>query len=101
MKMDTLLWIAGAGALLYFLSQQQTAAGGTVSTTATPYSIYPSMAYTAASMATNPAQKAPTVIPANSLYTSTQQQAVNALTSQCAGSYPACTPMLGDTQLGL
>lgn len=100
MKMDTLIWIAGAGALLYFLSQQQTAAAP-VSTTATPYSIYPSMAYTATSMATNPAQKASTIIPASTLYTSTQQQAVNALTSQCAGSYPACTPMLGDTQLGL
>lgn len=97
MKMDmtTLLWIGGAAVVLYYLSQQS--AGGA----ATPLSIYPSLAWTATtSMAKTPKQQASTVVPASSLFSSTQTAAQNALFQQCAGSYPGCTPLLGDTQLG-
>lgn len=98
MKFDltTLLWVGAAAAAVYYLSQQATAA-------ATPLSIYPSLAWTGAtttSMATTPAQKASTVVPSSSLFTTTQSQAQSALLTQCTGAYPGCTPMLGDTQLG-
>lgn len=95
MKLDTntLLWIGGAAAVIYLLTQQTAAA--------TPLSIYPSLAWTATtSMAKTPAQQASTVVPASSLFSSTQTQATNALLQQCSGSYPSCTPLLGDTQLG-
>lgn len=101
MKMDTLLWIAGGAALLYFLSKQ-TGVLSAITTTATPYSIYPEYAYTATtSMAKTPTQQASTVIQPTTLYSNVQQQAASAIQAQCVGSYPACTPMLGDTQLGM
>lgn len=84
--LTTWLWIGGAAVAVYLLSQQTAAA--------TPLSIYPSMAQT-------PKQQASTVVPASSLFSSTQTAAQNALFQQCAGSYPGCTPLLGDTQLGL
>jgi hypothetical protein len=104
------LWIAGLGAVAYYLYQQSQAnagasAAGTpfYSTTPTPLSIYPEFAYTAqTSMATTPAQKASTaVITPINYFTSVQEQEQAALLTQCAGGYPGCTPMLGDTQLGL
>jgi hypothetical protein len=105
---QTLLLLAGGVAVLWFLSQQNAAlaTGPTpgipvYSTTAAPVSIYPEFAYTAqTSMAATPAQKTTAVQP-TSLFTATQQQAAWALQTQCAGSYPGCTPLLGDTQLGL
>jgi hypothetical protein len=88
MKVDTttLLLLGGAAVAIYFLSQQ--------AATPTPLSIYPSMAHT-------PIQKASTIVPASSLFSSTQTQAQNALLFQCVGSFPGCTPLLSDWQLGL
>ena len=98
MKGDTLLWIAGAAAVLYFVSQQT---GGLV-TAATPYSIYPSLARTQqTSMAVSPTQRASTVMAPSGLYSATQAAEQNAMYAQCAGAYPACSAMVGDTQLGL
>ena len=95
-----LMILAGGAALLYYMSQQ----GLLGTATATPLSIYPSLAWTAApattSMAATPAQKASTVVAPMSLYSSTQAQAQQALYAQCAGSYPGCTMTMADTQLG-
>ena len=89
MRMETLFWIAGAAALVYWLSRHR-ATGA-----ATPLSVYPSMAATAA-------QQAPAaVIPPSSTYSAAQAQEQSALFAQCVGTYPVCTPMAGDTQLGL
>jgi hypothetical protein len=53
-------------------------------------------------MAKHPGQKAPAaVIPPTPLFTSVQQQEQAALMSQCAGSWPNCTNLLSDWQLGL
>lgn len=97
-KIDTPVLIIGAAALAYWLYHQQTTAQ------AAPLSIYPSLAWTAqpatTSMATSPAQKASTVVAPESLYSSAQQQNISAMAAQCAGSYPACTPLVSDTQLG-
>lgn len=104
------LWIGIGGAVAaYFISQQQATAGRSApgipfySTTPTPYAVYPEYAYTAqTSMASTPKQKASTaVVPqARTTWTSVQEQEQAALLTQCSGSYPGCTPMLGDTQLG-
>lgn len=90
------IWLAAAGAAVYVLYQQ-----GYLSTApAAPLSIYPEYGYTATtSMAATPAQQASTVIPSTSLFTTTQGQATSALLTQCAGSWPSCTPMMGDTSL--
>jgi hypothetical protein len=88
----TLLLLGGAAVAIYLASQAQAA---------TPLSIYPELAYTAqTSMAKTPAQQASTVVPSTSLYTATQGQELSALYAQCAGSWPSCTTVLGDTQLG-
>lgn len=102
--------IFGLGGLAIYLiyNQAQAIAGPNMpgipyySGTATPLSIYPEFSYTAqTSMSTTPNQKATTaVIPPQSFFTSVQQQEQAALLTQCAGSYPGCTPLLGDTQLG-
>jgi hypothetical protein len=66
-----------------------------------PLSIYPEFAYTAkTSMAMTPKQKAAVarVIPIP-LFSAVQQQEQAAILSQCAGSYPACTLIIPDTQL--
>ena len=104
------MWLAVGGVAAYVLFQQSQAAGGAraagtpfYSTTPTPYAVYPEFAYTAqTSMASTPGQKASTaVLPASmTSWTSVQQQEQAALLTQCAGAYPGCTPMLGDTQLG-
>ena len=111
MKNDWLWLLVGVG-VLYYLSQQQgsaTATGGGLlaAITPTPYSIYPEysyMGYTSAtptSMASSGTQQATTAVQPTSLYTFTQSQEAAALEAQCAGSYPGCTPTLGDTQLGM
>lgn len=88
-----MILLAAAAVAVYLLSQQTAAAA--------PLSIYPEYAYTATpTMATTAQQKAATVIPPSSLYTTTQTQAQSAIYSQCAGAYPGCTPLMGDTQLG-
>jgi hypothetical protein len=88
------LWIGGAAAIGYVIYQSLPQA--------TPLSIYPEYAYTAqTSMAANPKQVAATAaIPPESLFTATQNQAQSAILAQCAGSWPTCTPLMGDTQLG-
>jgi hypothetical protein len=98
MKSDTFLMLAGGAALLYYLWQQQ-------KPQATPLSIYPSLAWTAqTSMAMTPKQKAAAAqaaaIPPTALYSAAQQKNVAAMTTQCVGSYPGCTPLMSDTQLG-
>lgn len=68
---------------------------------AAPLSIYPEYAYTAkTSMAKTPQQKAAAAATPIPLYQSIQQQEQAAILSQCAGSYPACTIITADTQLG-
>lgn len=97
-KIDTPVLIIGAAALAYYLYHQQT------TVQAAPLSIYPSLAWTAqpatTSMASSGTQKASTVVAPESLYTSAQNQAQAAIAAQCVGSYPACTPLTSDTQLG-
>jgi hypothetical protein len=94
--MSTLLLLAGGAAAVYFITQAMPQA--------TPLTIYPSLAWTGVtkqtSMAKTPAQQAAAAVQPTSLYSSVQQQAQSAIYGQCAGSYPACTPLLGDTQLG-
>jgi hypothetical protein len=102
---ETLLMLAGGAALIWYMSQNAPPASGAgipvYSTTATPLSIYPEFAYTQqTSMAATPAQKAPTAVQPTGLFTAMQQQNAWAMATQCAGSYPACTPVLGDRQLG-
>jgi hypothetical protein len=99
--MDTSwLWLVGIGVAIYF---GQKAGVIPVPATPTPYSIYPEFAYTAqTSMAATRKQKAPAaVIPPTTAFTSVQQQEQAALMSQCAGSWPSCTNLLSDWQLGL
>lgn len=104
------VWIGVGAVAAYALYQQSQSGAGAkaagtpfYSTTPTPYAVYPEYAYTAqTSMASTPGQKATTaVVPASeSTWVSVQQQEQAALLTQCAGTYPGCTPMLGDTQLG-
>lgn len=93
------LGLAGVGYLIY---TKTGLAAAIARSQATPYSIYPEFAYTAqTTMAATPTQQASAaVIPPTSAYTSVQQQEQAALMSQCAGSWPGCTNMLADTQLG-
>lgn len=90
------LLIGGGAAIAVYLYTQS---GGTPA----PLSIYPEYAYTAqTSMAASPSQHATTKAPVvpTALFAATQAQEQSALYSQCAGSYPGCTPLLSDTQLG-
>ena len=107
MKNEDWALLGGLAVAAYLLYQHMTPAANAgipvYSTTMTPYSIYPEYAYTApaqatTSMASGPAQKATTA--PQSYYSVTQQAAQQALYTQCVGSYPGCTPTLGDTQLG-
>lgn len=93
-----LLGVAAAG-LYYYL---KSSGAITVTSAATPLSIYPEYAYTAqTSMAASPNQKAPaaTIIP-SPYYSAVQAQEQAAILTQCAGSYPGCTILTSDTQLG-
>lgn len=93
---NTWTWVilgGAAAAFAYYLQSRPQA---------TPLSIYPSLAWTAAtSMAATPAQKAVAAIPPTGQFTSVQQQEQGAVLAQCVGSYPLCTPLASDTQLGL
>lgn len=93
------LWYVGLAGAAYLLYQKS---GLAAATTPTPYSIYPEFAYTAqTTMAATPGQQAPAaVVPPTGQFTSVQQQEQAALMSQCAGSWPGCTNLLADTQLG-
>jgi hypothetical protein len=102
-----LLLLAGAAALAYYLYSSQTPPQypgiPIYSTTPTPLGIYPSLSWLQqTAMAATPNQRASTaeVLP-QSLFTATQMANRNSLLSQCAGSWPTCTPMAGDTFLGL
>lgn len=105
---DSWMWLAAVGGLAYLAYQKvQSGAGANMpgipfySTTPTPYSVYPEWGYTAqTSMAATPAQKAPAAVTPTPYYQSVQSQEQAALLTQCIGSFPSCTPMLGDTQLG-
>jgi hypothetical protein len=98
---DSWLWLLIGGVVIYYLYTQQQQAGGSTPTVGlmqpTSYSIYPSMA----SMATTSNQQASTVVPPVSLYSATQATNTADILTQCAGSYPGCSPLLADTQLGL
>lgn len=99
MKTDTLLLLAGGAALIYFLFKTGVITGATQ---AAPLSVYPSLAFTQiTSMAKTPAQKASTAVPVApiSAYEAAQAQEQQALLAQCAGSYPGCSVLMGDTQL--
>lgn len=95
--MGTWVMVAAGVALVAYLKSTSSA-----QTAAAPLSIYPSLAWTnVTSMAATPGQKATTApVPPTGLFTSVQQQEQSAVLSQCAGSYPSCTPMTADTQLG-
>lgn len=97
---NTWLWVlGGVAAVAWYLNSQQQA-----TTTPTPYSIYPSLAWTAqTSMASSPTQQASTAgppPPPTPLFQSVQQQEQAALYTQCAGSN-VCSIVTADTQLGL
>ena len=98
---DTMTWLllgAAAVGVYYFMKSS-----GVIASAPAPLAIYPEYAYTAqTSMAASPAQKAPaaTIIP-SPLYSAVQSQEQAAILSQCVGSYPGCTVLMSDTQLGL
>ena len=105
MSKDSSTWLilgAAAAVALYFWNQSS----GVIqvsSAAATPLSIYPEYAHVAqTSMAATPYQKAPAaVITPVPLYTAVQSQEQGAVLGQCVGSYPGCTVLMSDTQLGL
>jgi hypothetical protein len=102
-KKDFTTWLlVGAGAVaVYYVMKSAGIAPAII--TATPYSIYPEFAYTATtSMAASPVQKAPaaTITP-SPMYAAVQAQEQGAVLGQCVGSYPGCTILMSDTQLGL
>lgn len=103
-KDSTMSWvILGAAAVALYYWHQSSSGTVQVSTAATPLSIYPEYAHVAqTSMAATPYQKAPaaTITPVP-LYTAVQSQEQGAVLGQCVGSYPGCTVLMSDTQLGL
>ena len=107
-KIDTMIWLGmGAAAIAawyYAQSQGILPATGTTGPAASPLAIYPEYAYTAqpvtTSMASSPAQKATASIMPTPLFQAVQAQEQAAVLGQCAGSYPGCTVLTGDTQLG-
>ena len=93
-----LLYAAAAAAVYYAL---QSSGAIPAAATPTPLSIYPEYAYTAqTSMAASPGQKAPTKVLPTPYFTAVQAQEQSAILGQCVGSYPGCTVLLADTQLG-
>ena len=105
MSKDSNTWlILGAVAIaLYYWNQSSNVIQISTTSAPTPLSIYPEYAHVAhTSMAATPYQKAPaaaiTPIP---LYTAVQSQEQGAVLGQCVGSYPGCTVLMSDTQLGL
>jgi hypothetical protein len=105
---ETLVWlVAGAAAIgLYFYAQSQGTAAGTAASgpTATPLSIYPEYSYlaqpTTSSMASTPQQQATAQVIPIPQWVAVQGQEQAQILGQCAGSYPGCTVLVGDTQLG-
>jgi hypothetical protein len=106
---DDWLWLlAGAAAIgAFYWAQSQgilPAAGTPITGTPTPLSIYPEFAYTAqTSMAATPAQQTATgQVPVQPIpqFAAVQGMEQAAVLGQCAGSYPGCTVLTGDTQLG-
>lgn len=96
-----LLWGAAAIGVYYYLQSQGMLPAAVTTSIPTPLSIYPEYAYTAqTSMAASPAQKAPTVVLPTPYFTAVQGQEQSAVLGQCVGSYPGCTVMMSDTQLG-
>ena len=93
-----LLGAAAVGVYYYLKSSGSLPAA---MTPATPLSIYPEYAGQT-SMAASPNQQAPAavIIPTPG-YTAVQGQEQAAVLTQCAGSYPGCTILMSDTQLGL
>lgn len=104
MSKDSSTWlILGAAAVALYYWNHQSSGVIQVPTAATPLSIYPEYAHVAeTSMAATPHQKAPaaTITPVP-LYTAVQSQEQGAVLGQCVGSYPGCTVLMSDTQLGL
>ena len=103
-KKDAWVWIgiAGVAAVAYYAYSQGLLP---VPATATPLSIYPELAYTAlpatTSMAATGHQQAPAaIVPATPYFTSVQAEQQNAILAQCIGAN-ICSPLTGDTQLGL
>jgi hypothetical protein len=102
-KKDFTTWLlVGAGAVAVYYAMKSAGIAPAI-TTPTPYSIYPEFAYTATtSMAASPVQKAPAaVIRPTPLFQAVQSQEQGAVLGQCVGSYPGCTIVMSDTQLGL
>lgn len=103
MSKDSSTWLilGAAAAALYYWNQSSRVIQ--MPTAATPLSIYPEYAHVAhTSMAATPHQKAPaaTITPVP-MYTAVQSQEQGAVLGQCVGSYPGCTVLMSDTQLGL
>lgn len=106
MKKDAWMWIglAGAAAVGYY-AYSQGLLQNILPAPATPLSIYPELAYTAlpatTSMSATAKQQAPAaVVPASPLYVSVQGSEQSAILAQCVGSN-VCSPLAGDTQLGI
>lgn len=95
-----LLGVAAAAGVAYYYLKSSGAISAT--TAATPLSIYPEYAYTVpTSMAASPNQKAPAaaIVP-SPYFAAVQAQEQAAILTQCVGSYPGCTILTSDTQLG-
>ena len=102
-KDNMIWWVLGGAAVAYYFYQNGTLQnlGLTLPATPTPLSIYPEYAYTA-SMAASPTQQpAQAIVMPTPAFTAVQGQEYQAVMDQCAGSYPGCTVLMGDTQLGI
>ena len=101
---DSTTWLLlGAAAVGVYYYLQSTGTLPAAAAAPVPLSIYPEYAYTAqTSMAASPAQQAPaaTIVP-SPMYSAVQAQEQAAILTQCIGSYPGCTVLMSDTQLGL
>ena len=99
----TLAAVVGGVAVVAYLNQS--GLFQSASAQATPLSVYPELAYTAvpattSMAATNAQQASAAVLPQTPLYSSVQLSEANAIYGQCVGAN-VCTPLSGDTQLGL
>lgn len=108
MGKDDLIWLAlGVSALVayHYWSSQLASIPGTGGSPSlnmpTPLSIYPEYSYTATtSMAATPRQNTNNQMMPIPQFASVQGQETQAIIGQCAGAYPGCTALTGDTNLG-
>ena len=99
---DMWMWagIAAGAAVLVYMNQSGILPAPA---TATPLSVYPEFGYTAqatTTMAATPQQQTTAPLPPTPQFTSVQAAQQNAILAQCV-SANVCSPLTGDTQLGL